>query len=282
MFKRVFFLIGEGFRLFLGTKYWNFFSIFVLTFFLLILGLFIQSVDLFDDFILSIEKDIEVELFLSDTVSSEFAVSFSNELLNMPEIDTAFIVTKEEALEYFTSHFSDVSLPGDFNPLPMSIILRMREDFIDEKASEVFFEKLSSYEFVEYMYYNKSLIDAISRFKLYFNVAFPFVLIFIIGAGGFILYNAILHSMTFKKPFVDTVFFLGGSTLAFKIPFVVEGFLISLIAGSLAATLFIALNKFVLSYIDFLNQAVIWTISPGILLISILLGFLFTLLSLRR
>ena len=253
---------------------------------LLLLGLFYVIAKNTSRLVESIREKVEMEAFLEEPVTRLRVSEIQKELIAVEGIERVQFISKDEAAKIFKQEFGeDINKVLDFNPLPPSFKLFLKDGYRNtEKATEIH-DKVMQIKGVENITYRKELLEFIdNRAKTLYTVGL--VLGGIIGISAiFLVSNTIRLTIYAKRKSVQTMKLVGASRWIVRAPFLIEGLLQGLIGGVVAAALIYYLLTFAVGLVSKeLASFVQVEISFYVLIIAVgaLLGLFGSTISVRR
>jgi cell division transport system permease protein len=123
------YILKEGFSGFRRTKISTFITVFTITLSLLVLSVFSIIFDNTNRIVHHIKNRIEIEAFLNDSLNFVQINELKNTIEKIDGIDSVKNISKEEAALIFKQEFGeDVNKILDFNPLPNSFKISVKEE----------------------------------------------------------------------------------------------------------------------------------------------------------
>jgi len=283
---RILFLLKEslsGYRRYKLSFFLTVFSIFIA---ISLLGffsyLFINAQLLVND----IRNRVQVEAFFYNYVSDSKADSLIKELYKIEGISKVSYISREQAKQRFIREtgidFRDVL---NYNPLPASITIEIKTDFITRDYISSLKNYLLETNLVSDVIYNQEFLDEIeSRTSTFQKIL---IIIFTIVSISTILLisNTIRLAMQNKIDVINTMRLVGATHLFIELPFLIEGiivgFLGSLFSAFLVYGLHILFSKLIIIEVLITKKAL------SLLLISMvafgsLIGFLGSFFTIKR
>lgn len=197
------------------------------------------------------KENIKITTVLKDNVSDNEGKRFCGEISRLPFVHAAEFISKEKGTEEMKNLLGDDFLEVfDSNPIPVSVDIRLNENYFAPDSLKKVKEILMETSKVEDVVYEDSLIKLVNgnmeRIGMVL-VIFIVLLMFI----SFVLINNTVRLNVYTKRFSIYTMRLVGATKAFiRAPFVIKAVFQGLIAGLLATTallliLFVVKNEFV-------------------------------------
>jgi cell division transport system permease protein len=223
---------------------------------------------------------LHVIVYLQESVTAEQLQSAHQELLEHTQVESVTVVTQAEALEMLKAALQgqDGILEGlTENPLPPSLDVRLKSDFITPAWVEAFVADIRDRPYVDDIEYGQRWLE---RFMAMFE-ALRIVGLSLAGCllffSYFIVANTIKLMVYSRRTEIEIMKLIGATNLFIRLPFWIEGFLHG-VAGAGAALLFMYLAKtlFLGSVIDalsfYLGAGDFLFLPPDIALATVLLG----------
>ncbi len=264
----------------------SFASIFVLFISLFSIGVFVTAGYNLNRLIKSIKEKIEIEVFIKDGFPQTRIDSLRNLIKSMNEVEEVIYISKEEAAKIFEKEFGE-SIFGvlDFNPLPASFKIRLKEEFRNTHGVRIVVAKLRSIQEFEDIKYRKSLLEIIERrFKL-LTRAFLLGGILLSLISVLLIINTIRLTIYAKRKLIKTMQLVGATRGFIMTPFLIQGFLQGLISGLSSALIIYIGVEVIIPQLpdDFLNAIEMPIIFyPVLIFLGCVLGLVGSWVSARR
>ncbi len=280
------YLIKEGMSGFRRAKLSMVAAIFTICISLLLLSFFSILLINANRVIEGLRDKVELEIFLADYLSKEETQALQAQVAALEGVREVRYISKEEAAEIFRQEFGeDINRVLDFNPLPASFKVFLKDGYKNVAGAEKVFSAVKTIHGVEEVIYRKSLLEMLDQRAQTFLWLMLGIGVFIAVSAIFLVANTIRLAIYAKRKIIQTMKLIGATRMFIRIPFVVEGLLQGLLGGLLAA----AVVFLVLQYLgQFLSIQLTDLVSVdqstyGIIVgAGCLLGFLGSVLSIRR
>jgi cell division transport system permease protein len=284
--SRLWFLLKEAFSGLGRAKLSAFFSIVMVALAFTLLGSFYLSSKQAEKFLDYVRGKVEIEAFLSDSLSASDLQGLRNQLLATRGIKKVQFVSKDEAAEIFKKDFGeDINSVLEFNPLPASFKVFIKNENKNSHDVGVIAGKIEKIPGVESVTYRKILLTLIDRrVKLFYEV--------MSGFGGalvllsvFLVYNSMRLAISHKKRIIDAMKLVGASRGFVRLPFLLAGVIQGFTGGMLAAGVIFGLVKALMFLIQ---ENVLFDVLPplgffgSIVGIASLLGLFSTMIATGR
>ncbi len=229
------YLLKQGIRNIGNNNIMSFASFCIMTVSLIMIGFTLIFSMNINSFISDIEGKNEVIIFLSDDADDEYIESLGEKLSALDNVADVSFYSKEEAFNDVKKDMEDAddifSYLGDESPLPDAYRIKIAD--ISEMSSTLMtinsFEKIEKvkapYDFVNVLTGLKTIVSIVSLIML---GALAIVSVIIIS-------NTTHASVNMRKREIDIMKFVGATNFFVKVPFFVEGFIIGILSGVVAA-----------------------------------------------
>lgn len=268
------------------SKLSSFASIFVLFISLLAIGMFAVAGYNLNRLVKTIKSKIEVEVFIKDGHTLEQVNALKKIVMSFSEVEDVFYVSKEEAAKVFEKEFGEnIFNILDFNPLPASFKIKLKEEFRTSQGVESLVRKLRKIPDFEDVKYRKSLLGIIERrFQILSQVFFATgILLSVVSI--LLIVNTIRLSIYGKRKLIKIMQLVGATRGFIILPFLIQGFLQGLIGGFLSAVTIYVIIKVVIPQLpdDVISSIDIPDLFfPALILLGCFLGFIGSWFSARK
>jgi cell division transport system permease protein len=239
------YILKEGFSGVKRTKISTFITIFTITLSLLVLSVFAIIFDNTSRIVHDIKNRIEIEAFLNDTLSSSQIVDLKNAILKIDGIDSLKTITKEEAALIFKQEFGeDINNVLDFNPLPSSFKISIKDEYKNSDNIKNITATLEKVNGIDDVIYRKTLLELLERrSKLFWQISLG--LSIFIGIIAIILVSNTIRLVIFsKRKLILTMKLVGATDKFIRTPFILEGIIHGLSAGLISTLLLYLIMNF--------------------------------------
>lgn len=251
-----------------------------------LLGAFYLTTVQAEKFLGFLKSKVQIEAFLSDSLSAQQVKSIRHDLLATDGVSSVHFISKDDAAEIFKKEFGqDIRQVLDFNPLPASYRIFVRNSYKNSKGVAEISEQVASIPGVESVKYRKILLTLIDRrVRIFYGV--------MVGFGGalvllsiFLVYNSMRLAISYKKRIIDTMKLVGASRSFVRMPFLMGGMIQGFTGGLLAAG---AIYGVIRASLVLMQENILSEVLPppefyaAIVVIAMLIGLLSTLIATRR
>jgi cell division transport system permease protein len=199
----------------------------------------------------SVGERVEIRAFVTDGTRIEDVAIAADEIARYREVQSARVVTQEEALERARKElgeFSDVFEPG---VLPASIDVRMRSGARDPRSVSAVSARIKTMSFIDDVRYGEEWIVQLHRLRniagvtgIVLGLAFAAVAVIIIG-------TTIRMTVLSRSKEISIMRLVGATDSFIRRPFLIEGFAKGIVGGVLALVLTFAAAFVLEQYLNF-------------------------------
>ena len=241
-------------------------------------------IQLSNKFQTNLKEKLNINIFLQDSVSKSTINSIGKILNSKEYINSVNFIDKNEAADNFIKDTGeDFRKILDYNPLPVSYSVTLKEDFVKKDSINKIVSELNKINGVDEIVYQYKFADKVLSFidsikKYVFIIT---AVLFIISL--YIVFSTVRLVISLKQEEFETMKLVGAKLSTIKMPVIINGIFIGFLAGLIALGIFL----FILSYFGNLIAFKAYFDSLKIyLLIMVLigpvLGFLVSTFALRR
>ena len=227
-----------------------------------------------------------MEAFLNEQLSNDKITEVKGLVEMLDGVREVHYVSKEEAAKIFQEEFGeDIYKILNFNPLPASLKIFLKDGYKTAKHAEIIFNQVKSIKGVDDVIYRKQLLEMLDQRAMLFLWITLGVGIFITISSIILVANTIRLAIYAKRKIIQTMKLIGATRGFIRMPFLLEGFLQGLIGGLIAAGIVFVLFNYLeqwltVSLSEFVHvQPYYYGIIVGI---GCLLGLLGSMISVRR
>jgi cell division transport system permease protein len=229
------YLFRQGAKNIFHNKLMSFACIGVLIACLLLIGAALLFTMTVNNMAEDIENQNEVVVFLDPALSTRDIEAVDITMRATPNILDARYVPKEQGLEAQKERMGEfgtllAGLEGAENPLPDKYILRIDDSSLIEQT----LEEVGDIEGVEYVSASIEVAQILAGLKTTVYYAGAIVVIILIIVSLVIITNTIKLTVFSRRREINIMKYVGATDSFIRLPFLVEGMLIGLIAAALA------------------------------------------------
>jgi cell division transport system permease protein len=239
----------------------------------------------------NLKEKLNINIFLKDSVSQASIKNIRDELKSKDYINSIRFIDKDEAAENFIKDTGeDFRKILDYNPLPVSYAVTLKENFVRKESVDKIISELSKVNGVDEIVYQFQFADRVLSFldnikKYIFWVT---AILFLISI--YIVYSTIKLVITLKHEELETMKLVGAKLSTIKMPLIINGTFIGFLAGIIALGIFLLILSYLGNLIT-LQSYLESYLQPGIaakiylllmIFIGPVLGFMVSVFALRK
>jgi len=182
-------------------------------------------------------EKFSITVYLKEEASPDEAANLVHSLKKNEHVQSAVYISKESALAELKKALkdSDYLLEGlEENPLPASIELKLRKDFIKTASVKKFAGELRGMAGVEEVQYGEEFLNSIQSAMSGAKAVGLVFLVALLAGIVFVCYSTVKILFYRKADEVETLKLLGATAWFIRAPFLLEGSIIGLAGGVLA------------------------------------------------
>jgi cell division transport system permease protein len=245
----------------------------------------VMTIQISADFQRDLKNNISVNIFLKENLTKEESASIEKEIKQKDFVNTVKYIDKEEAADKFIKETGeDFRRILDYNPLPASFSVTLKEKFVEPDSLNRIIHVLSQLKGVDEVVfkqeYVKKILTYLSTFKKYLFIITA--ILFLISV--YIVYSTVKLVTGMKMEEVETMKLVGAKLSAIKIPIILNGMLIGFIASLISIIIFFLYITYIDKYINLLK---IFNLRneyyfTGVLLLGPFIGFIVSIFTLKK
>jgi cell division transport system permease protein len=227
-----------------------------------------------------------MEAFLDEGLSEPQIDALLARISSIEGVSSVRYVSKDEAAAIFREEFGeDINKVLDFNPLPASAKIFLKDGYKTAKRAEIVYSEVVGIDGVEDVIYRKTLLEMLDeRAKTFLWVALG-IGIFITISSVFLVANTIRLAIYAKRKIIQTMKLIGATRRFIRTPFILEGLLQGLMGGLTASGIVFLIFNYLEAWISFQLSDFVkvdpW--SYGIIVAAgCILGLVGSMISIRR
>lgn len=227
----------------------------------------------------------ELEVFLVDDIDAPTARSLHERAQATLGVDGADYISTEQATQIFQQEFgegAEVFLSEAF--LPASIKVRVESKYANPDSLDALINEFRSWNRVEEVVFNAPLLAKVQENLAVINTTALALGIIVVLAAIFLVANTIRLTIYARRLLIRTMKLVGATDQFIRRPFVVEGVLQGVLAGSVASALiwgvYTALSSFLPQLI--VSPLVLIILVGGVIVAGATLGWVGSAFAVRR
>ena|ERR1017187_515587 len=244
-----------------------------------------MTIQISNNFQRDLKNNISINIFLKENLTKEESAVIEREIKKKNFVNTVIYVDKEAAAEKFIKETGeDFRRILDYNPLPASFSVTLKEKYVESDSLNKIIPVLSKLsgvdEVVFQQEYVKKVLTYLSTFKKYLFIITT--ILFLISV--YIVYSTVKLVTGMKMEEIETIKLVGAKLSAIKIPIILNGILIGFIASLISIIIFLLYITYIDKYINLLK---IFNLRNeyyflGVLLLGPFIGFIVSIFTLKK
>ncbi|MEN8263302.1 MAG: permease-like cell division protein FtsX [Nitrospirota bacterium] len=192
-------------------------------------------------------RSFGVVVYLNEQISKERETSLKNRFLQDPDISEVKYISKEQALQDVRKTLGKNALILDafqINPLPSSFELKLKRTALDPLIITKKVKAIGLMSGVKEVQYGEKWLSSLSTIAKTMKIGAIVFGSAIFIAITFITYCIIKIFFSRRKDDIETLKLLGAPRLFIKLPFLIEGFFIGAVGGTISSLLLFGIYAF--------------------------------------
>lgn len=232
-----------------------------------------------------IKDDVSINIYLKDNLSPERVKGIDSLLKSRNYVRTTDYIDKDKAAEIFIRETGeDFRKLLDYNPLPASFTITLKENYFDKDSLDKIITSFSEIDGVddvgfkdEFIY---KMIPVLNSIKKYIFIITGIILFISV----YIVYSTIRLIISYRFEELETMKLVGAKLITIKMPVILNSMIVGLFAGILSTAIFILFISVFADYISMINfMGTSKYIYLGLLLgMGPFLGLVISIISLNR
>ena len=184
--------------------------------------------------------NVDVRVFLVDGLDAERMAALQPPFLAIPGVREARFIDREEALDELRGMLgedADVVETLDENPLPSSYHLELASGHRTPEAVASIAEDLRRWPEVDDVVYSQAWVGALASWASLFRWGSLIVSVVVLCAAIFVISNTVRLTMAGSRRVIEIQMLVGATNTFIRTPYLIEGMVHGLLAGSLAMAL---------------------------------------------
>lgn len=174
----------------------------------------------------SLERDIQVLVYLEDSLDPGAVALLEQQLTSDPAVASLSYISKDQALTEFQKQYPADShlLQGlGENPLPASYVVTLAPAFRSSEGIRRWAERARTITGVDQVQYSQDWIDTLGNLVRYIEVAAMIVGVILSAACVTIIANTIRLALYARREEIEILRMIGATKAFIRIPYVLEG-----------------------------------------------------------
>ena len=284
------YLLREGIRGIFLHGFMSFAAIWVTVACLLIMGTFGLVLYNLNEMIVELEQENEMLVYIDETYSEAEAKSVGSQINQIANVHNAQFVSREQAVENFVDEMQDEDLFDGLDPSTFRdrFVITL-EDNSKMRETEAAIRSIEGVADVSVHYEIQEGFQTVQRIL---NIASVIIIAVLLVVSMLIISNTVKLAMYDRREEIAIMKMVGATNGFIRWPFVVEGFILGILASAIAFFLEWGLYNLLQTQISMVDSLDLITVVPfvevieivaiGYAVVGFLVGVLGSLLSIRK
>ncbi len=237
--------LQESISGFTRTKLASAVSIVTIAISLLLLGVFAILTIHTSRFIDALRSKVELEAFLQEPLGPGEIADLEVRVRGIEGVAGVVFISKDDAARIFKEEFGeDIHRVLEFNPLPPSFKISLRDGYKTTARTQRVVEQLTALRGVDNVIYRKELLELIDRQTASANNLALGLGVLVSLSAIFLVSNTIRLAIYAKRRLIRTMELVGATAGFIRLPFLLEGVMQGLAGGVAAAAVLYVLLEY--------------------------------------
>jgi len=199
----------------------------------------------------TLRSRLDMEAFLTEPVTDDDVAGLQARIAGVDGVEKAVFISKDEAMKIFKQDTGDdITKVLDFNPLPPSFKITLREPFRTSAKTLAIYDRIAAIPGVDTVTYRRVLLELIDKRAASVNKVMLGLGIAVSLTAMFLVANTIRLAITGKRRLIRTMELVGATRGFIRRPFIIEGIIQGLIGGLGAAGLMLLLFEYATRFLS--------------------------------
>ncbi|MEO8232815.1 MAG: permease-like cell division protein FtsX [Ignavibacteriota bacterium] len=232
-----------------------------------------------------LKSNITISVFLKDNPTSAEIDQIKTELAELKYLRSSEFIDKDKAAEIFIKETGeDFRKILDYNPLPASFNLKLKNEYANRDSINKVINNLSGFSWSDEIIFRQEfyqkILTYIDQAKVYVFALTG--LIFLVSL--YLVYSTVRLILNSKYSEMETMKFVGAKLSTIKMPIIINSALTGFLSGLIALSILWVLYYYVKEFVITIDNIIPNKIEFIVLLLAVgpIIGILVTILSLRK
>lgn len=281
----ILFWFKEAFKLIARSKFSFLLALTSITLSVILITISVFIIRFSNHFEDQLKSNIVISVFVKESIKDNEIENIKTELSQLNYLSSSEFITKDKAAEIFIKETGeDFRKILDYNPLPASFNLKLKNEYANRDSIKKITRNLSELKWSDEVIYRQ---DFYQKILMYIDQ----VKIYVFGLTGliflvslYLVYSTVRLILNSKYSELETMKFVGAKLSTIKMPIILNSAFTGLLSGFIALGIILALYYYVKGFLLAIDNVIPNKTQFIILLLSIgpIIGILVTTLSLRK
>lgn len=281
----ILFWFREAFKLIARSKFSFLLALTSITLSVILITISVFIIRFSNHFEDQLKSNIVISVFIKNSVNENEIENIKTELSQLNYLSTSEYITKDKAAEIFIKETGeDFRKILDYNPLPASFNLKLKNEYANRDSIKQIIKNLSSFIWADEVIYRQ---DFYQKILMYIDQAKIYVfgltgLIFLVSL--YLVYSTVRLILNSKYSELETMKFVGAKLSTIKMPIILNSAITGLLSGLIALGIIWVLYFYVKGFLVTIDAVIPNKIEFIFILLALgpVIGIVVTILSLRK
>jgi len=281
----ILFWIKEAFKLIARSKFSFLLALTSITLSVILITVSVFIIRFSNHFEDQLKSNIIISVFIKDNSTNDEIEQIKSELSQLKYLSSSEFIDKDKAAEIFIKETGeDFRKILDYNPLPASFNLKLKNEYANRESIKTIIKTLSDYKWSDEVIFRQ---DFYQKILMYIDQAKIYVfgltgLIFLVSL--YLVYSTVRLILNSKYSELETMKFVGAKLSTIKMPIILNSAITGFLAGSIALAIVWLLYFYVKGFLLSIDNVIPNKIEFIVILLSLgpIIGILVTIISLRK
>lgn len=233
-----------------------------------------------------IKNQFVVNVFVENSVPTGDIQAIEQKIKKSGFIKSVLFISKDEAAKNFVNDTGENFLEIlEFNPLPASFVVELKDESLNKKTINEAIAYFNSIKGVESVDFQTGYFEKVLRYVNYAKKYIVAITAFLFIAALYLIYSTLKLIIINRKEEIETMKLVGAELSLIKLPIIINGVLIGLIASILSYTTLYLINLLINKYLTpfaYLTGVVYNSTSYFTFFIGPVIGIIISILTVRK
>lgn len=281
----ILFWIKEAFKLIARSKFSFLLALTSITLSVILITVSVFIIRFSNHFEDQLKSNIIISVFIKDNSTNDEIEQIKSELSQLKYLSSSEFIDKDKAAEIFIKETGeDFRKILDYNPLPASFNLKLKNEYANRQSINTIIKTLSDYKWSDEVIFRQ---DFYQKILMYIDQAKIYVfgltgLIFLVSL--YLVYSTVRLILNSKYSELETMKFVGAKLSTIKMPIILNSAITGFLASSIALAIVWLLYFYVKGFLLSIDNVIPNKIEFIVILLSLgpIIGILVTIISLRK
>jgi cell division transport system permease protein len=212
---------------------------------LILVGIFAAITINASRLIASLRSRLDMEAFLTEPVAEDDVTGLQSRIAGLEGVEKVVFVSKDEAMKIFKQDTGDdISKVLDFNPLPPSFKITVKEPYRTSVKALAIYDKVAAIPGVDTVLYRRVMLELIDQRAAGVNKVMLGLGIAVSLTAIFLVANTIRLAIASRRRVIRTMELVGATRGFIRRPFIIEGVMQGFFGGLVSAGLMLLVFEY--------------------------------------